>query len=36
MASQSIKITYTSRRSPHAPLIAGRVIRGGRSATRKG
>ena len=36
MASQRIKITYSTFKRPQSPLIVGRVVKGGRSATRKG
>lgn len=36
MASQTLKLTYTTHKRPHGPVVSGRVIRGGRRATRKG
>lgn len=37
MASQKIKVTYSNKRTTgKAPVVASRVIRGGRGATRKG
>jgi len=36
MASQRIKITYSTYKRPQMPVIAGRVVKGGRGGRRKG